>query len=128
MVPQTSNMVDVVIRSVRIFKVQKNGDLHDKLTKDVSLLCEHCSQGITIKILSGIVWCLIAKNQLVLCVCSRLHKSGWCPPKPFFSSFFFRFFLPFMCSHSFSILNFLVLCSTIDHRDYINLCNFCANR
>lgn len=50
---QTLNMVDVVIRSVRIFKVQKSGDLHDKLAKDVSLLCEHCPQGISIKVYEG---------------------------------------------------------------------------
>lgn len=53
MVPQTSNMVDVVIRSVRIYKVQKSGDLHDKLAKDVNLSCEFSPQGLSIKVLAG---------------------------------------------------------------------------
>lgn len=53
MVPQTSNMVDVVIRSVRIYKVQKSGDLHDKLAKDVNLLCEYSPKGLSIKVLAG---------------------------------------------------------------------------
>lgn len=46
-------MVDVVIRTVRIFKVQKSGDLHDKLDKNVNLLCEYCPQGLTIKVYEG---------------------------------------------------------------------------
>lgn len=53
MVLLTSNMVDVVIRSVRIYKVQKSGDLHDKLEKDVNLLCEHGPQGLAIKVFTG---------------------------------------------------------------------------
>lgn len=54
MVPQTLNMVDVVIRNIRIFKVQKSGELRDKLVKDVSLSCEYDPQGINIKFLAGI--------------------------------------------------------------------------
>lgn len=53
MVPQTLNMVDVVIRNIRIFKVQKSGDLRDKLVKDVSLSCEYDPQGINIKLIAG---------------------------------------------------------------------------
>lgn len=54
MVPQTLNMVDVVIRNIRIFKVQKSGELRDKLVKDVSLSCEYDPQGINIKLIAGI--------------------------------------------------------------------------
>lgn len=54
MVPQTLNMVDVVIRNIRIFKVQKNGELRDKLEKDVNLICEYDPQGLNLKLLSGI--------------------------------------------------------------------------
>lgn len=53
MVPQILNMVDVVIRSVRIFKVQKNGELRDKFNIAVCLLCEYDPQGFILKIFSG---------------------------------------------------------------------------
>lgn len=85
LVLQTSNMVDVVIRSVRIYKVQKSGDLHDKLDKDVNLLCEHGPQGLTIKVFTGMcrlkVINDIAKNSVVVAnivycsrVCERLKS------------------------------------------------------
>lgn len=53
MVPQVINMVDVVIRSVRVFKIQKNGDLRDKFDVEVCLLCEYDPQGFVLKIFSG---------------------------------------------------------------------------
>lgn len=46
-------MADVTIRSVRLLKVEKSGDLLDKSHKDVDILCEYDPQGINIKILSG---------------------------------------------------------------------------
>lgn len=63
MVPQTSNMVDVVIRSVRIYKVQKSGDLHEKLAKDVNLLCEYSPQGVSIKVLAG-MWRFLSDESM----------------------------------------------------------------
>lgn len=53
MVPQSLNMVDVVLRSIRILKVQKNGDLCDKFEKDISLICEYDPQGVNLKIYTG---------------------------------------------------------------------------
>lgn len=53
MVPQSLNMVDVILRSIRIFKVQKNGELCDKFEKDISLICEYDPQGVNLKIYTG---------------------------------------------------------------------------
>lgn len=46
-------MADVVIRSVRIFKVENSGDLSDKCNKDVELTIQYDPQGINLKIDSG---------------------------------------------------------------------------
>lgn len=43
-------MADVVIRSVRIFKVENSGDLSDKCNKDVELTIQYDPQGINLKI------------------------------------------------------------------------------
>lgn len=53
MVPQTLNMVDGILRPVRIFKVQKNCDLCDKYGENISLQCEYDPQGITLKCFTG---------------------------------------------------------------------------
>lgn len=53
MVPQTLNMVDVVLRSIRVYKVQKSGELCDKLEKDVNLICEYDPQGVNLKLYTG---------------------------------------------------------------------------
>lgn len=53
MVPQTLNMVDVVLRSIRVYKVQKNGELCDKIEKDVNLICEYDPQGVNLKCFTG---------------------------------------------------------------------------
>lgn len=53
MVPQSLNMVDVVLRSTRILKVQKNGELCDKYERDISLICEYDPQGVNLKVYTG---------------------------------------------------------------------------
>lgn len=42
-----------MIRSVRVFKVEKSGDLSDKCNKDVELIIQYDPQGINLKIMSG---------------------------------------------------------------------------
>lgn len=53
MVPQTLSLADGVLRTIRIYKVQKNGDLCDKYGQNMSLLCEYDPQGITLKCFTG---------------------------------------------------------------------------
>lgn len=53
MVPQNLNMVDIILRSVRVFTVQKNGELNDKNERNINLICEYDPQGINIKTFTG---------------------------------------------------------------------------
>lgn len=53
MVPQNLNMVDDILRSTRIFVVQRNGELSDKFGRNINLLCEQDPQGMNMKIFSG---------------------------------------------------------------------------
>lgn len=46
-------MADVVIRSVRVFKVENSGDLSDKCNKEVDLLLQYDPQGVNLKIKCG---------------------------------------------------------------------------
>lgn len=60
-------MADVVIRSVRIFKVENSGDLSDKCNKDVELTIQYDPQGINLKIDSGKFMCTVQ------CAHSKIH-------------------------------------------------------
>lgn len=42
-----------VIKCVRVFKIENNGELVDKCKKTVDLLCEYDPQGINLKVVSG---------------------------------------------------------------------------
>lgn len=53
MVPQNLNMVDVILRSVRVFEVKKNGELYDKFNRNINIICEYDPQGINMKIFTG---------------------------------------------------------------------------
>lgn len=53
MVPQNLNMVDVILKSVRVFEVQKNGELNDKYERNINLICEYDSQGVNMKAFNG---------------------------------------------------------------------------
>lgn len=57
------NMVDVVYRNIRIFKVIKTGEFRDKLEKDVSISCEYDPQGINLRILAGERACKQQKRE-----------------------------------------------------------------
>lgn len=46
-------MAEVIIKCVRVFKIENNGDLVDKCNKNVDLLCEYDPQGINLKVLLG---------------------------------------------------------------------------
>lgn len=53
MVPQNLNMVDEILRAIRIFVVQKNGELSDKFGRNINLICENDPQGMNMKIFTG---------------------------------------------------------------------------
>lgn len=91
MVPQTLNMVDGILRPVRILKVQKNGDLCDKYDENISLLCEYDPQGITLKCFTGKQYhldngqshfsytiCVSLILHLLLCLCSCSREACVC--------------------------------------------------
>lgn len=54
MVPQNMNMSDI-LKSVRLYAVQKNGELFEKFEENLNLVCEYSSQGLNMKILRGIL-------------------------------------------------------------------------
>lgn len=41
------------MRSVRVFGVQKNGELNDEYERNVHLVCEYDSQGVNMKTFKG---------------------------------------------------------------------------
>lgn len=53
MVPQNINMVDVILRPIRVFVVQNNGELVDKFEHSTYVLCEYDPQGMNMKIFTG---------------------------------------------------------------------------
>lgn len=63
-----------MIRSVRIFKVQKCGELHDKLQKDVNLLLEADPQGIIVKLFAG-------NYRVLRCEMLLVCHTGMCSPR-----------------------------------------------
>lgn len=46
-------MVDDILRSTRVFVVQKNGELSDKFGRNINLICEYDPQGMNLKMFSG---------------------------------------------------------------------------
>lgn len=53
MVPQNPKMTDDILKAIRLYKVQKNGELLDKYERNLNLLCEINSQGVNLKIFLG---------------------------------------------------------------------------
>lgn len=53
MVPQNLKMSDDILKAIRIYEVQKNGELLDKYERSLNLLCEINPQGVNLKIFLG---------------------------------------------------------------------------
>lgn len=53
MVPQNQNMPDDILKAIRIFIVQKNGELFDKFERNLNLLCESNSEGVNLNFFLG---------------------------------------------------------------------------